>query len=323
MRKLFMVFIFLTLLCSLAYGKTYKIGMIHWIAYSPLNVADVKGIWKKLGVDVQVINFGSNQELNNALEYKKIDIALDMLGSWVGMYLNGVPLTIIGETDWSHGGDKIIAKKDLDLAKLKGQTIGIYLNLPSVTYFLNKYLAANNINFADIKTIEVEPDGLAKNFVANKMHLIVDYDPSALEAERKGSGKVVATSATYEGVIPEGFVARKDVLKTIPETDLEKIFKGWIEAVEWTKTAKWDEYKKILNEKTFQGETPYSDSDLKGMLANVRIHDKATQLKRNKEGVVNYLKDLNDFLVKNKLSKKAFTPSDVLDTKVITKTLEK
>jgi len=74
--------------------------MIHWIAYSPLNVALEKGFWKDQGIDVEVINYGSNQELNSALENFYIDIALDMMGSWVGMILDGVDLTLIGETDW-------------------------------------------------------------------------------------------------------------------------------------------------------------------------------------------------------------------------------
>jgi NitT/TauT family transport system substrate-binding protein len=52
----------------------------------------------------------------------------------------------------------------------------------------------------------------------------VNYDPQALRAEREGNGKVVATSATFPGCIPEGFVARTDVLKSIPPEDLAKIF---------------------------------------------------------------------------------------------------
>ncbi|MFM8454214.1 MAG: ABC transporter substrate-binding protein [Gammaproteobacteria bacterium] len=138
--SLFSLFL-LTLFFSQTQAETLKVGMIHWIAYSPLNVADVQGFWKEQGLDVKVINFGSNQELNNALQNKGIDIALDMIGSWVGISQSGVPLVILGETDWSHGGDKIITKKDVDFSKLKGQNIGVYLNQPSVTYFLNKFLS--------------------------------------------------------------------------------------------------------------------------------------------------------------------------------------
>ncbi len=307
-RTILLVGIITLCFFNMAYGKTYKIGMIHWIAYSPLNIAAEKGLWK--GVDVEVINFGSNQELNMALEHKRIDIALDMMGSWVGMYMDGIPLTLIGETDWSYGGDKIIAKKNVDMKALKGGTIGVYLNMPSVTFFLNKYLSENKFKLSDVNIVELEPETMADNFISGRFKIIVNYDPQALRAEREGDGKVVATSASWDGSIPEGFVAYTEVLKTIPDEDLSKIFQGWIDAVKWAKnSSNWEEYKKILNAKTFEGEDAYSDSDLKEMINSVAIHDVKTQLERNKDGggFQTYLKELHDFLKKNKMLKKDFS----------------
>ena len=44
-------------------ARGYKIGMLHWAAYATLNVAAEKGMWKELGLEVEVINFDSNQDL--------------------------------------------------------------------------------------------------------------------------------------------------------------------------------------------------------------------------------------------------------------------
>lgn len=312
----------LFILTANAEARTYKVGMIHWIGYSPLSVADVKGLFKKEGVSVQVINFGSNQELNAALQNKRIDVGIDMMGSWVGMIMNGVPLVLLGETDWSNGGDKIIAKKTVDPTKLKGKPVGVYLNLPSVTFFLNKYLQKIGVALKDVKIIELEPEAMASNFIANKFQVIVNYDPQALRAERKGNGKVVATSASWPGVIPEGFVAHSAVLKGIPEKDLAAIFRAWAGAVVWMKNpANFPELKKILNTHTFKGEAPYSDADLKGMLASVKIHDVKSQLERNRTGLPNYLKELKAFLKANNLLKKDFDPTKILQNKVMVQTL--
>ena len=190
--KRFTVFflIFSIFMIGSAEARPYRIGMIHWIAYSPLNVADVKGLWKDQGVEVEVINFGSNQELNSTLEHKRIDIACDMMGSWVGMYMEGVPLKIVCETDWSHGGDKIIARKGLKAEDLKGRTIGVYLNQPSVTFFLYQYLKQIDSSFGDIETVELEPEVLADNFIAGRFDVIVNYDPQAFagRARRRRPG---------------------------------------------------------------------------------------------------------------------------------------
>lgn len=300
-------------------AKTYRIGMIAWIAYSPLNVADAKGMWAEQGLDVEVINFGSNQELNGALEHQRIDIALDMMGSWVGIQQSGVPLTILGETDWSHGGDKIIAKEGVDLSALKGQSIGVYLNQPSVTYFLSQYLSEQGLKLSEVDVIELEPESMADNFIANRFQVIVNYDPQAMRAEREGNGVVAATSASWNGVIPEGFVTHSQTYQSMNKDDLAKIFTGWLNAVEWTRDpANWSEYKTILNDKTFPSDAPFSDADLKDMLASVRIHNREQALERNRRGggLDNYLADLKAFLGENDMLKKDYNPSVLFDQSV-------
>ncbi|MBF0527615.1 MAG: ABC transporter substrate-binding protein [Deltaproteobacteria bacterium] len=277
--KRFVVMITLVLLMATgtAQARTYKIGTVHWIAFSPVNVAEVNGFWKNQGIDVQVINFTTDQKFTDAFENKAIDIGIDMIGDWVGMYQTGISVKIICETDWSNGGDKIIAKQNLDLSKMKGITIGVYLDKPAVTFFLNQYLSSHNLKYTDVNIIELPPESLANNFIADRVKMIVNYDPQALRAERKGKGLVVATSALYPGCMPEGFAILTDVLKGLPSNDLAKIFKGWTAAVKWIKDPKnWAEYQDILNAKTFQGELPYSEDDLKLMLNAVTIHDGPT-----------------------------------------------
>lgn len=315
----------LAMLAGAAEARTYRIGMIAWIAYSPLNVAASQEMWKKLGVDVEVINFGSNQELNGALENKRIDIALDMMGSWVGMVQNGVPLTIIGETDWSHGGDKIISKKGVDMASLKGQSIGVYLDQPSVTYFLSKYLGQQNLGLADVNVVELEPEAMTNNFISGRLNVIVNYDPQALRAINEGNGVVAATSASWDGVIPEGFVAQTDNYKTMSPDDLKKIFQGWLQAVDWSKdAANWATYKTILNEKTFPNDADFSDDVLKEMIGSVRIHDKAQALERNKTGggLQQYLGDLKAFLKTANKLKVDYDPAVLADTSVYQSVLQ-
>lgn len=303
-----------------AAARMYKIGMIHWIAYSPLNVADVNGYWRDEQVEVRVVNFNSNQALNYALAHKSVDFALDMMGSWVGMYMDGVPLTLMAETDWSHGGDKIITKKDVDLSRLVGRTIGVYLNQPSVTFFLYQYLTHHDVSLSKVRIIELETEALTDSFIKGRFRFIVNYDPQALRAIREGAGSVIATSASYPGCIPEGFVARTDVLQTIPDADLARIYRGWVRAVRWSKNAdNWEAYKTILNTQTFNCETCYSDGDLKEMLNSVSIHGIVAQLERNRSGggFHRYLAQLRVFLKENGMLKRDFRPEEIFDNSVI------
>jgi len=326
MKRIIFTAICISLIFSdIAYARTYKIGMTQWAGCSPNNVAEVKGFWKAQGIDVKVITLANNQELYNAFINDRLDIAHEMIGTWVGLYTEGIDLKILSEFDWCHGGDKIIAKKEFDFNNLKGEVIGIYLNKAPVLFFLNKYLESKSIRLSDVKLVEIDSDGLAANFIAGRFKIIVNYDPPAMLAEREGNGKVLVTTASYPGCMPGGYCVKTESLKTIPKDDLVKIFKGWIKAVKWIKDEKnWEEYKKILNTKTFEGAQPYSDEDLKLMLDAVRIHDEKMLSERNMEnqGLMIWLKELNIMLKDNNMLKKEFKPEEIFDNSVIKEVLQ-
>ena len=300
-----------------AMAKPLKIGTVAWAGFSPLNVAEAKGFWKEQGLEVEVTIFGSNQEVNGALEAGRLDLALDMIGSWVGLYQTGVPLVIVGETDWSNGGDKIIAKKGYDFTKIKGQRVGVYLDQPSVTYFLDRFLKDHQLNLADVDAVELEPQAMSDNFIAGRLSLIVNYDPQALRAEKDGGGIVAATSATYPGVIPEGFAALATNWANISAADKALLWKGWLKAVAWAKDpANWTEYQHILNELTYPNDPDFSTVDLKSMVDAVSIHTPATLAERNRPGgaLAGYLEQLHSFLKSRGRLTKDYTPDQLIAT---------
>lgn len=314
-------------LACAAQARTYRIGTHHWIGFSANDVAQAKGFWKAQGVDVELINFTSEQDALNALVNGRVDIGFQMIGTWVGYYLGGSPLTLIAEVDWSHGGDKVIVKKDVDIKKLKGKPFGVYMDNPAVLFFLNKYLTANGLGLSDVRIIGgLEAKELADSFIFNRLKGLVLYNPQAIRAEKEGNGKVVGTTASYPGCMPEGAAVRTDKLKDIPQEYFSKIFKGWLEAVKWIKNkANWDEYKKILNSSTFESYPPFSDEELMEMYEGVRIHDRDMLLKRNKDGgeLYAWLKELRTMLKESGRLTKDFEPEKIFDNTLITGFLKK
>ena len=311
MKRVLCTCLFVSLMfVNVSYARTYKIATVAWAGWSPANVADVKGFWKEEGIDVKVYTTANPLEALNLFRNKLVDIAFDMVGSMVGLYMDGLPISIIAETNWSHGGDKIIVKSDLDVAELKGKPIGVYFSQPSVLYFLNQYLSTIGLQASEARIIEMEADVLTEHFIAGRFGMIVAYDPHALRAVKEGNGKIVATSASYEGVIPEGMMALTDVLNEIPENDLKKILKGWVTAAEWIQDeANWGEYMEILNNYTFENDPPYSEQELKQMVNAVRIHgaDMLRLRNQNGGGLQKYLADLKTFLTLNDILKEDFT----------------
>ena len=327
MKQTIMTVIFMAMVFCAAesHARTYRFAWIPWIGFSPLHVADAKGFWKEEGIDLKPVKCTDPHDMIHLFKEKRVDVMIEMIGSGVGLYLEGVPLTILMETDWSHGGDKIILKKDVNPSNLKGKPVGVYLNKPSVTYFLNRWLSTAGLKLSDVKPVEMEPKHMTDNFISGMFDLMVCYDPEALRAEKEGRGTVAATSATYEGCIPEGIMVLKEVLTGIPKEDIANILKGWVKAVKWINDpANHKEYADIINTRIFADAVPYSEKEIEAICSTVRTHDSETMRERNRDdgGLYAYLTDLKVFLTENSMLTKDFAPKDVFDNHVILEVLK-
>jgi NitT/TauT family transport system substrate-binding protein len=295
--------------------RSYKIAMCPWIAWAPINIADTKGLWKKRGLDVQVVN--QLGEDTGAIEQKRVDLAIDMIGNFIGMKQKGIDITILAELDWSNGGDKIISR-DKQAPTKAGDTIGVYHNDPAITMLLAHYLKSLKLTLNDVKVVEYDPEALNGHFILGAVSTIVSYEPFSLQAENDG-GFVVATSASFPGCMPEGLGGRKEVIASIPKDDLKNIMAGWLEAVAWSQNpANWSEYCDIVNKQTFVATMPYHSAVIKDMLTNVTIHDSHTLMLRNATGggLSQFIDETRKVL--NDAKQKAdFSASTLVDTSIL------
>lgn len=276
-------------------AERVRLAISPWAGWTPALAGEAHGLWRDLGIDAIVTVMGNDDDVRKALADGRADLTLAMIGNHVGGILAGQDLVIVGETNWSHGGDKVVMRRGVKPADLRGTTIGVYLDLPSVRYFLHRTLIANGLTDADVRVEEVIDTGaLADAFVDGKFPLIVNFDPEALRSMREGDGRVLASSATFPGVIPEGFAMRRGTLS--PEL-LERFFRGWFAAVAWSRDpAHWPTYAALMRAKAFTART--TEADLLTMVAAVRIHDMKMALERNTPGggLDLYLKDLGEYL---------------------------
>ncbi|OQX02246.1 MAG: hypothetical protein BWK80_58305 [Desulfobacteraceae bacterium IS3] len=329
MKRLFFIGVIMlaaAIFADAAHSKTYKLAMCTgWMGYSPANIAEAKGFWKEQGIDVQVSVLPELVDTQKLLKNRLVDIDLDIVGSAVEMYMQGIPVVVIAEIDWSYSGDQLILKKDADIRNLRGSSIGVYTTQVSLTYFLNLYFSKNSMKLSDFQLLEMELEPMADKFIAGILQGAVLYGPEVMRAVKEGNGKIVATTADFEGCLIDGMVMLKDTFNATPKDDLVRIFKGWIKAVKWIKDEKnFKEYVDIVNKTIFKGEKPYAEDAIKEMLQIVRIHDAKTMSEINKDGggLHAHLNDVNAFLKANNLLKKDFKPEDLSDNKAIMEALK-
>ena len=299
---------------------------VAWIGWSPLHVAMEKGFWDELDLDVKVMNYDDPIIILEAIKAKKIDFAMDMVGSLVGVYMKGEPVVAIAETNWSHGGDKIVVRKGDRLKNNIGNIIGVFLDQPSCLFFLGQYLKDVNLRLSHFRIVEINARDLSAQFIAKRLPAIVNYEPWVGEAVTKGKGVILATSADYRGCIPECLWAYRPTVEDTPSEDIHNLLKGWINAVLWLKNPEnRNEFFEILRKQTFKDIKGIKDEHIAKMLKEVRIHSLPDLKERNENmgGLFRYLTSLKSFLEKENRLEKDFLPKTIFRNQYIMHVLEK
>ncbi|MDK2126211.1 ABC transporter substrate-binding protein [Parachitinimonas caeni] len=310
-----------------AQAKTViRVGMPPQIGYSPLNVADAKGYWKEQGIKVEVVPYDDSQAVGKALASGEIDVGADLIGNWVGLQMQGLPIKIVAETQWSNGDQKLLIKSGQEIGKLKGQTVGINDKQVAQLFLLSKYLNSKGMRLADFKLVEQNPERLTDAFVKGQVQVAVLSDLFANDAIRRGNGLALVDSASYSGIMPQGFAANPQAMKELREDQWVKFFVGWLKAVNWIRgpNFKWGEYRDLLNAKTFKNFSAEGDAAMMDMLSGVKFLGVYEQIKRNGElgGLEYYLRDVLRFMKENGYIKNEPDHQTLLDTTHFQKALQ-
>jgi len=259
-----------------------RVAYSYWFACVPLHIAESHGFWTKRGLEVQITSFDTGLKVDAALKRGEIDLGYDMLGAWFDLIQDGAPIMLVGETDWSNGGDKLLIRTGKNLGDLRGQPLVVYQNGSAVKLFLREALKRAKIPIGDFKLVEISDDAKMKDdFAKGRINLVASYDPIAQEVIAMGA-KVLATTEEFPGIMPEGFAVTRGFLTPQGDADLEKFFAGWFEAVRYLHDpANRAEIAKLASEKTFAGTEKISEEDVVTNAKTQPVHLSDFSLQRN------------------------------------------
>lgn len=272
------VFVLVLVAAGLAAGyqpgqcRTYRVGTVPWIGWAPLHVAEEKGLWKELGLDVEVVTYADGVMMHDALIIGDLDFAMNMAANCFWLQGHGIPVSILGAVNWSHGGDMVLLKKGADLEDSVGKPLGVYVDYGALHYFLHQYLQSRNMTLEQFRVVSMPPLDLVDQFILGRVGAVVLFDPFARRAAELGGGIPVASSADFPGVIPEVIYGPATIVEKVPEADIVALLRGWIRAVRWMRDpANRDEVYEIINEHTFAGIAAFSKPEISGFLDSVVI----------------------------------------------------
>ncbi len=237
MKRLFRMAVAAAMLITAgaADAKPLKIGYSDWPGFTAWEIGKDRGIFKKNGVEVELVWFPVYTDSLTALNTGQLDGNLQTWSDTMAPLAEGIPLKVVALLDNSFGNDAIVAKPGIDSMKdLKGKAVATELGTCD-HFLLLKGLAAAGLSEKDVQYTNLTVQDSATAFLAGKIEAAAVWQPWIAQIQREGKGKVIYSSADIPGLIPDLVVMRTPVVKE-RSGDVQKLVASWFDIVDFIKT---------------------------------------------------------------------------------------
>ncbi|HAN74510.1 MAG TPA: aliphatic sulfonates ABC transporter substrate-binding protein [Planktothrix sp. UBA8407] len=292
--------------------STLRLGFSNWPGCAVWQIASEQGIFEKnnLNVDLQFsdyttgfTNFASGQlDANCHTLYDTI-------------YLLGtdsqVDQVIVALTDWSTGGDQIIAASGIkSIRELKGKKVAFESGSVG-NFLLLLALEKYGLKLSDIKAVNQDLITNVALFVEEEVDAIITYIPFVKEAMNRPGSQIILTSKDFPGAISDHLVVTRKFMETNPQV-VQALVDTWFDTVEFMQKNP-DRSRQIIaytSGLTIQDLKKYeSQIAIKGLSENLTAFERAETL----TSLPYAAEKIYQFLQKNKLMTKSVNIEQILD----------
>ncbi len=208
-----------------------RIGTQPWIGYGPWWIAQEKGLFAKYGLEVELVDFVQDTEVNAAFTSGKMDAANLATHTAIKLFANGVDLKVVLLEDASYEADAILAVGGIQsIAELKGKGVA-YEEGSTSDLLLNYALAQNGLSLADITPVPMPASDAGAALIAGRVEVAVTYEPYISTALVDGKDiHILYTAGERPGLISDVFVVSAKFAQDNPEV-VKTLLRVWDEAM--------------------------------------------------------------------------------------------
>lgn len=222
------IFTLLSTGCSKKEEREVRLGMVQWIGYSPLYVAEAKGLLPK---QLRIIDYSSNYDIIESIKDGVLEAACLTLDEAIELISHGIKLHIILVLDISNGADALLASSDIQNIKdLKGKRVA-YEPKSVQEYLLMRALEKNNIDIKEIQSVFLKYNAQMNGWINKDFDALATYEPLKTKLINAGM-HTIFDSSQIEGEIVDLLIVTESALKESPKT-LQKIVDAWFKGLKY------------------------------------------------------------------------------------------
>lgn len=184
-----------------------RIGYAANIGFLPLHIAQQKELFKKEGVQVELIQLQSAQQLYEALVRNELDY-VPFLSSVVVMTgesvsPGNVKLVTVSDISLENQFDALMVKGDskiVSLEDLKGKKIGVFPGTTGMN-FLKKYLETKGVDYTGTEFVQLPPPSQLQALESGAIDALFSYEPNYTIGVEKFKFKKVVPESIFASQI--------------------------------------------------------------------------------------------------------------------------
>ena len=285
-----------------------QMGTEPWIGYGPWWIAEAKGLFAKHGLDVQLVAFTTDADLDAALAANRIQAGNIATHTAIKLIQNNkTDMKLILFMDQSMKADAVIAKGVSSLKDLKGKKVAFEEGTTS-DLLLRYGLKQNGLTIKDIQPVPMPAADAGSAVISGAVPVAVTYEPYITNALRGRQGvNLIYSGQDAPGLISDFTVIRSDFLKQNPAVSKE-LAAVWQEALDYWQANK-NEGNKIVGKAV--GLKP---EELPPILDGVKLFTIDQNQAMVKDGsLYKAFKDIGQVLIDQAAVKDVPKPEDVID----------
>lgn len=211
------------------------IGINPWPGYEYLYLAENKGFFDKVGLNLRLVQLSSLSDVQRAYLGGRVNgLASTLIEVVQATQLSDRPLKIVLIPDYSNGGDVILSHKNItSMADLKGKSVGVELGSLGI-FFLHRALTKVGLRLSDVNVINIEQTEVEEAMLSGSVDAYVTYPPTSISILKRDQFHSIFSSADIPFEIIDTVAISAETLRAEPEF-VPKLHQAWQMALDFAK----------------------------------------------------------------------------------------
>lgn len=211
--------------------KVFKVGLNNWPGYQIALYAQEAGLFRKHGLEVELIHFNNQQDNIRATMRGSQDASFAPLSEVMQVDPAQDKPVFVLVVDISAGSDGIVARPGINSVKdLKSKKVSAKFSTVSHLILLEA-LKANQINPQEVEIVDVANERGAEMLAQGKISASVMWEPLLANTAKVVGGKVIHTTADVDSVVIDGLTTHSSVLAT-KQDEIINFIEAWFDAID-------------------------------------------------------------------------------------------